>query len=54
MKTMGNEYSGDNSRLRKEITGFKFTPIDLAIEKLYQWYAENKHLINKELLLTDK
>ncbi len=53
-KTMGNEYSGDNSRLRKEIAGFKFTSMDLAIEKLYKWYAENKSLINKQLLLTDK
>lgn len=53
-KTMGMEYSGDSSRLRNEIVGFKSTSIDLAIEKLYKWYVENKHLINKELLLTDK
>jgi len=53
-KKLGIEYSGDNSRLKKEIAGIKFTPIDLAIEKLYKWYVENKHLINKELLLMDK
>jgi GDP-L-fucose synthase len=48
------EYSGNNSRLKKEIKGLKFTPLGLAIEKLYKWYAENRHLINKNLLLTDK
>lgn len=53
-KTMGIEYSGDNLRLRREMVGFKFTPIDLAIEKLHSWYIENKPLINKQLLLTDK
>ena len=53
-KTMGLEYSGDNQRLKKEIASFKFTAIDLAIRKLYQWCAGNKHLLNKELLLTDK
>lgn len=53
-KTMGIEYSGDNSRLRRELAGFKLTSIDLVIEKLYKWYAENKPLINKRFLLTDK
>ena len=51
---MGPEYSGDNSRLKKEMLGLKFTPIEEAIRKLYSWYAEHKDLINKELLLTDK
>ncbi|MFA6281503.1 MAG: NAD(P)-dependent oxidoreductase [Candidatus Omnitrophota bacterium] len=53
-KTMGVEYSGDNSRLRGEITDLSITPIDVAIEKLYKWYAENSSLINKQLLLIDK
>ncbi len=51
---LGIEYSGDNSRLKKEIAGIKFTPIDLAIEKLYKWYAENKPSISKETFLKDK
>ena len=51
---MGVEYSGDNSRLKKEIPGLKFTPIDEAIKKLYDWYAEHIEIINKELLLVDK
>lgn len=51
---MGVEYSGCNKRLRKEIKNLSFTPIDEAIRKLYNWYAENKHTLNKEVLLFDK
>lgn len=51
---MAPEYSGSNKRLRKEIKNLSFTPIDEAIRKLYNWYAENKHTINKEVLLFDK
>jgi len=51
---LGKEYSGDNSKLRKEFSGIKFTPIDDAIGELYNWYAENKHLLDKKLLLKDK
>lgn len=51
---MGSEYSGDNSRLKKEMPGLKFAPIEASIKKLYDWYAEHKDLINKELLLIDK
>lgn len=50
----GLEYSGDNSRLKEEIKKIKFTHIDKAIKELYQWYMENKHMINKEVLLYDK
>lgn len=51
---MGLEYSGDNARLRREIKGLKFTDIDMAIEKLYDWYEDNKGTIKKECLLIDK
>ena len=51
---LGMEYSGDNSRIKAEINGLEFTPIDAAIDKLYGWYAENKAKINRELLLVDK
>jgi UDP-glucose 4-epimerase len=51
---MGLEYSGSNKRLREEIKGLKFTPIEEAIEKLYKWYFENKSSLNKGLLLVDK
>lgn len=50
----GTEYSGDNTRLRNEIPDLKFTPIDTAISKLYQWYKDNIGLIKKENLLIDK
>jgi GDP-L-fucose synthase len=53
-ESMGMEYSGDNSRLKREMRDLKFTPIDSAIEKLYRWYFENKSSINKESLLVDK
>lgn len=53
-KTMGVEYSGDNSRLKNEIGRLELTSIDVAIEKLYRWYEEKKFLLNRELLLVDK
>lgn len=51
---LGLEYSGDNSKIKKEIKNLKYTPIDSAISQLYAWYLDNKHLINKDLLLIDK
>ncbi|GAV22607.1 NAD-dependent epimerase/dehydratase family protein [Carboxydothermus pertinax] len=51
---MGIEYSGNNERLKKEIPDLKFTEIDMALEKLYYWYLENKDKIDYNLLLVDK
>jgi len=51
---IGLEYSGDNQRLRREIPGLSFTPIDQAIHQLHDWYASNRHLLNREFLLVDK
>jgi GDP-L-fucose synthase len=51
---MGMEYSGDNNRLKNEARGIKFTPIMTAIGKLFEWYNENRHLIDRKLLLIDK
>lgn len=51
---MGLEYSGSNARLRNEIPDLKLTNIDESIGQLCQWYSENKHLINRDLLLFDK
>lgn len=51
---MGLDYSGDNTLLHKEIKELKFTAIDDAIKELYDWYSNNKHLINREVLLFDK
>ena len=51
---MGLGYNGSNARLHSEITDLKLTDIDEAIRQLYQWYYEQKHLINRDLLLIDK
>jgi len=51
---LGSEYSGDNTRLHSEIPGMRFTPIKRAIDRLYDWYAVNLHLINRDKLLIDK
>ncbi len=47
----GKEYSGDNTLLLKELKNFKFTPMDEAIKSLYQWYEQNKSIIDKDQLL---
>jgi len=51
---MGLEYSGDNARLRREMPGFKFTPLDEAVKKLFAWYEKNQGSIDKSVLLFDK
>ncbi len=51
---VGLEYSGDNTRIKKEIKGLKFTDIKQAIKELYDWYVAHKSEINREVLLTDK
>lgn len=51
---MGQEYSGDNTRLRMQIPAITFTPIEEAIAQLYGWYERNKESIDKESLLADK
>ena len=47
----GVEYSGDNSLLMEELKGFQFTPITQAIKKLYGWYENNLHIIDKNQLV---
>jgi GDP-L-fucose synthase len=51
---LGIEYSGDNARLRGEIPGLNFTPLDQAIDRLYDWYQSNVHLLDRNKLLVDK
>jgi GDP-L-fucose synthase len=53
-KETGLEYSGDNSRLKKEFQEFQCTNIKQSISELYNWYNSNLHLIDKNLLLIDK
>lgn len=45
-------YSGDNSRLLKEIDNYKFIDIDFAIHNLYNWYLDKKVLINRKELIS--
>lgn len=51
---MGLEYSGDNARLKSEVPGLKFTDIDSSVQKLYEWYRENRKGIDRGALLSDK
>jgi UDP-glucose 4-epimerase len=50
----GTEYSGDNTRLRKEIKHLSFMNVDEAINDLFGWYSKNRDSINREVLLYDK
>jgi GDP-L-fucose synthase len=52
--SLGIEYSGDNARLKGEIPGLNFTPLDQAIDRLYAWYHSNMHLLDRNKLLIDK
>ena len=51
---LGVEYSGDNTRLMREISGLKFTDIKKSIAELYKWYETNKSSIDVNRLMTDK
>lgn len=47
---MGQEYSGDNSRLRSEMPRFKSPPLKVKVAELYDWYKHNLDLIDMELI----
>lgn len=49
----GPEYSGDNALLMDEIGGFEFRDMQDTIAKLYAWYAQNRGLIEVEMLRFD-
>jgi GDP-L-fucose synthase len=51
---MGSEYSADNKKLLNTIPNLEFTDIDISIHELYQWYENNKNIIDKTKLLYDK
>ena len=50
----GKEYSGDNARLRREMPSMKFTPTELAIDRLFQWYADHRSEIDRSRLDVDQ
>jgi GDP-L-fucose synthase len=43
---LGNEYSGDNTRMLSEIPGFSFRDLDESIARLYRWYEGRKQTID--------
>ena len=44
------DYSADNSRLRNELKDLEITPMKRSLELLYQYYLENKDIIDYETL----
>lgn len=44
-KGLGTEYSGNNTLLLEELGKFEFTPIDISLKYLYNWYEKNKKKI---------
>ena len=50
----GLPYCADNQRLRREMPEVRFTPVDEAIDALYDWYAANRSTIDRAALLVDK
>ena len=53
-KGLSNEYTASNSRLIKELKGFRFTPHKVAIEELYNWYKNRMHLIDIKKIEQDQ
>ena len=51
---VGIEYSGANTRLKREIPAVRFSDIKKSITELYSWYREHISDIDKNVLLTDK
>ena len=51
---LGAEYSGDNTRLLRELGDFQFSSIDDSIKELYEWYSVRKKGIDKNKLVIDK
>jgi UDP-glucose 4-epimerase len=51
---MGAEYSGDGRRLRDELPDLAPTPMELAVARLYDWYAQRREAIDRDALLVDR
>lgn len=50
----GLDYTGNNSRLKKEFPQIKFTDIQQSVSSLYNYYRENLNILDKNSLLSDK
>lgn len=44
-------YTANNERILKELQNYKFEDIEISIEKLSEWYKNNRQIIIKENLL---
>jgi len=49
-KGLNNEYTCNNNRLLGEIPNFKFTDFDTYMVELYNWYKNNKIIVNPKLI----
>ncbi len=47
------EYTGDNTRLLREMGGYTFRPIEEEIEELYRWYESHREDIDPAALRFD-
>jgi UDP-glucose 4-epimerase len=50
----GLPYHASNSRLRSEVPDVKFTPVDAAVDALYEWYSANLTTIDRSALIVDR
>ncbi len=50
----GLPYTASNERLRRELSDIRFTPMETAIDELYDWYAEHRSLVDPSTLLVDR
>lgn len=53
-KGLKPEYSGDNSRIMKEMGKFEFTPLKNSLNILKNYYQKKLNSIDRDLLLIDK
>lgn len=51
---LGLDYTGGNSRLKKEMLNIQFTNLEQSVSALYYYYKGIKDKIDRNLLLTDK
>lgn len=50
----GLNYSGSNARLRAEMPGLTFTPLEQAVKELFMYYQNIQNKLDKNLLMRDK
>jgi len=48
---LANEYTASNARFLNECKDFRHTPMEKAIEELYQWYSRREEQIEMYKLL---